>query len=722
MTTLKKWLDQKLAGSLLNQLLILALFILLVILLLSLVAFVIQWIFYPGSPSFNRILWWSTIHFLDPGALGADQLTAKRLAGIAVVIIGGAVFGGILIGVFTNAFDQRLQNIASGRINYNFNNHRIIIGYDPMVPGLVERLLKDNPESEIVIHTAQETETIQNTLSSLLPAHLEKKIFVLRGNSTASEELQRLHIHNADGLYILGEPNEPGRDAINISCTTQIIDLLNKHPYRPKSELPCHVLFEKLPTYMLAKEFDLSHDKIATLNFLPFNFYEEWARRVFCNFESFDHENSYCAYDDEIVTQWNRISILAEHHTDLKKKINQTLTSLGVKPAADALIEYIPTIEKEVTRETDKAAVAKIKRLYHLQTTRVPEYFPIDSYALANARKKRFHLMVGGFDAMGQAIVRTVARIAHFPDEIRTTITIIDQDIEQAKEEFYNQFPGIPHLQNIEFRFISDQFHSPAIQQQIRNEAMDKECLLYTALCYADPDLCMSLALKLPIELFLNKVPVIIRQNMRFGADEIIRKLKPLLQKKYTFFRFFGMQEEPYDIELTQAREQMAEAAHNTYLATAADERLNFYDPLAESHQPYPTLLPLYKWSNRYLADSFPTKLHALGITSINRSVPIPDGYEEVTTLSDAEIKRFSPSEHNRWVAERIFSGWNQGPVKNEVYKIHKNITSWNKLDDGTKIYDEVFMSKLIDHLKTAYQSEDEKLIRFIKPCASHSS
>jgi len=58
--------------------------------------------------------------------------------------------------------------------------------------------------------------------------------------------------------------------------------------------------------------------------------------------------------------------------------------------------------------------------------------------------------------------------------------------------------------------------------------------------------------------------------------------------------------------------------------------------------------------------------------------------------------------EHGRWVAERLRSGWQYGPVKNVEKKINPSLVPWEELPETTKDYDRIAVAEWPGLLETA--------------------
>ena len=73
-----------------------------------------------------------------------------------------------------------------------------------------------------------------------------------------------------------------GSNSRNLQTAMRLAEMLRKTSRQHKNRLDCHVAISHLRTYDLLQEIDLSQEDRQFLNFRPFNFYEAWARKVWC--------------------------------------------------------------------------------------------------------------------------------------------------------------------------------------------------------------------------------------------------------------------------------------------------------------------------------------------------------------------------------------------------------------------------------------------------------
>ena len=54
-------------------------------------------------------------------------------------------------------------------------------------------------------------------------------------------------------------------------------------------------------------------------------------------------------------------------------------------------------------------------------------------------------------------------------------------------------------------------------------------------------------------------------------------------------------------------------------------------------------------------------------------------------------------SEHQRWKADKILSGWRGGPSRDDERKIHDNICSYSEISEEVKGYDKTQVEKALE-------------------------
>ena len=134
--------------------------------------------------------------------------------------------------------------------------------------------------------------------------------------------------------------------------------------------------------------------------------------------------------------------------------------------------------------------------------------------------------------------------------------------------------------------------------------------------------------------------------------------------------------------------DSIAKLAHESYIKVSKE--LGWYNPNNESQIEWKLLKPTYKWANRYLSNHYCVQLNLA-----NKMVISKNDQLLVNDYTEKEIKLLTPSEHTRWVAERAFSGWQNGQERNNQFKIHKLMVPWEIVDEPTRLFDESIVKNI---------------------------
>ena len=96
-----------------------------------------------GQPFGNigEAIWWAFLRLTDPGYLGDDVGTWRRIVSTALTIIGYVIFLGALIAVMTQWLNAVMRNLERGLTPIAENGHILILGWTDRTPTIVRELL-----------------------------------------------------------------------------------------------------------------------------------------------------------------------------------------------------------------------------------------------------------------------------------------------------------------------------------------------------------------------------------------------------------------------------------------------------------------------------------------------------------------------------------------------------------------------------------------------------
>lgn len=644
-------------------------------------------------------------HFADPGNQYVVEGFGNRLLALFVSITGSVLMGGLLISIFSNIIDRRVERAREGQISYNFKNHYVIIGFNKMAIGFIKQLyrkaesddrVKDVPYL-FVIQTTCNVETVRHELLSKLDAEIDRRTIILHGGRDSREDLERLRLPYCQEIFLLGEEGETDHDSVNIESVKLINQILGeckrgKNSHRDKLEISiddqlrgiykkCNVLLENQFTVSIFERFDV--ESILSL----------WGAKP----------------SDEVDKRQEGWSKLLQEY------------SFNGQP--DRHIDFIPFNFYEMWAE--KVLVWSGYNSHSDDRTSIV-YTPLDGEGIDYENDRYVHLVVVGMTRMGIALAMKAAHIAHYPNFVRdpklkTRITFIDLNADTEFDMLRGRYSALfeqcdyrvvdtldssrsyenkgTGLTDIEFEFVKGAVESRPVQQLLEKWASpDNQSLLTIAICFESSQKSIATALYMPQGVYGKVLSILVRQNVSHLIVELVRN-----SLKYKDLRAFGMLDEEHVVDNDILR--FAKRVNFVYYATRLNDISwkSLDDEKAE--ELWKNLFTVHRWSNIYNALSIPTKLRSFGA-------------EEPADLwnDSVLVERMAWVEHNRWVMERLIQGYRPTTIEEEsllnaagdwekrrevrkklirVFYVHDCLKPYDALPDSFKDYDRMIMKYL---------------------------
>lgn len=584
--------------------------------------------------------------FIDPGNI-VEVPPSLRWFSLVVVLLGLILFCGLLISVISNMLERRVERFREGDIVYPLRNHIVIIGFDEMVPTLIQQICDDSHYENcyILIQSTLPAQEIRNKIHTELDAKSEKRIVVLHAQRDSTEELVKLYTTKAREVFIIGDRDEHDHDSLNIDCLKKIVDIHKKCKKCPL--IPFTVLFEYQTTFAAFQLTDLSAEWRKYIEFHPFNFYEGWAKKILVSRQYGKGENfiEYPPLDREAITYES------DKHVHL---VIIGMSRMGVAIGVEAAhLLHFPNFCRDKNKKSVITFIDEnADREMNFFCGRYRHYFEIASthyYDMSNNKKHKKFILPTRFSG----------KDADFLD--------------------------------VEFEFIKGRAETPAIQNRIKEWLHDPNQVLTIAVCLNYPPQSMAMGLYLPDDVYDNNIPVFVRQETSSALLNMLNSLKNDEDiHKYSHVFPFGMLDNCYDLDKKSLREgQIINYIYdfkNKYgsvpQSCPSDKELNeIWNNLSVSLQ----------WSNLYNAYSIGPKLRSIGITG------------DYVKLNDDQIALLAKVEHNRWNMEKLLLGFRKPTAEEEVlissskeiekqFKkkrfVHPDIRPYDELKEGSKEYD----------------------------------
>ena len=680
-TKLHRWfllLDRTFSGTIWWQILILFGFVLSALL----VGLVICYFLVFGEKTQKVNFYeWAIYLLIDGNALSNiytdDYVNGGRpwtiLFAILGSLIGVIVFGGMLISVFSNMLERRIENYRKGKNTYVIKGHYVILGYDEIVPSIIKQICT-NKDAYVLLQSSLPSEEIAEKIHSSIAQDYEKRIIIKNGHRTSASDLEELRLNQAYHIYVVGDRAKSSHDAMNIDCMEMICDILknNKDKGLPTS---ITTVFEDQDTFTAMQVTDLFENiRELGVEFIPYNFYVDWARQIFVDRCYNDKETpSYPFVDGNGITEEDNRHV----HLVIVGTSNFGVT-LGIEAAK---ILHFPNFKKgkNLTRITFIDLNADSEK--NLFMTRFRHFFEVQSH---------------WYNGKQYPATKFEGNRADFLD--------------------------------VEFEFIKGDIYSTEIQKQIESWVSDETQLVSLIFAMRDARHNMAIAMNLPDNVYEKNVPIFIRQNssskflakLRKKSDKLGNKIvvkdnaitEIPLKGRYANLYPFGMTDITFDID--KKAQRIAECINHLYSKCnelgwsripTSDEVKNC--TWNDIHQKWIKLPVALQWSNLYSAYNIEYRIHTINAMRNSKT--------SIKNITDEETETLGRVEHDRWNVEKLLLGYRK-PEEDEDYYSKKNFVDGEKVKVMKEAHKELFIHCDIRPYTelNEIQEIDKEIIRFI--------
>lgn len=279
----------------------------------------------------------------------------------------------------------------------------------------------------------------------------------------------------------------------------------------------------------------------------------------------------------------------------------------------------------------------------------------------------RPHFVVAGLGRLGRALVVAAAQRWHESgDGQPLRITLVDADASGRYEGLRFQHPALESA--LEVELLDLDLTSPTTDAVAEARALlSRDDISGVAVAFADEQLSISTALLLH-EMMASEGRVVARIRTESGFGALLRSEGATLA--YPRLAFFPVLDRTCTVAALDggAREQLARALHDDYLARAAPG-----SPLA---RPWDLLSDEERESSRRAADAMSTAFGERGL----ELVPLRHWGAPALELSDADVEWLARREHERWRDERERAGWTYGEERDDDARRHPLLVDWDGL------------------------------------------
>lgn len=633
-----------------------------------------------------------------------------------IYIFGIFCFNGLLIGVITNYIEHRVQDYRDGLRHYLRKGHHIIMGYDDMVPSIIEDIFNKDPNGNVMILSSYDVKQINERLKKSVARDKLDQIIVNYGQKTASEYYKDIHLETAKDIYVIGYRQLPSHDAVNVECVDSICSYLSNPKFKNKPQrIVC--LFEDIDTFAALKTSDI-FKKVNDMNmeFIPYNFYNGWTKQVFVT-RSYKEKNNPTPehypviYGKGIGPNDNKYLHLVIVGS------NNFASTIAIEAAH---IHHFPNFEKNNSLKTRITFIdLKADKEMPLFFTRNRHFCDVQSYLYSDMS----------------------APDAKYTPE--THSELLSKDID--KHDFLD----------VEFEFIKGDVFAENVQELLKEWALDmKRQCLSIFLAMTDQRNNFVMGMNMPDEIYEKQIPIFIRQER---ADNFVTNLRKtdfnnsheyqIVDNKtiistqnngrYANIYPFGMEDMAYCFN----KKSLLQGKLINYIYCFLDDKSKKYNYNAAElnkhkleiidelkNMPEKTLWEnvdkkwgdlsvANKWSNFYFADNLTCKLDVLRLMRGGNII-------KDDTLTEEDLHMLAIMEHNRWNVEKLFMGFRVAKPYEDYYRIkdikqdavntnkklfiHSDIRPYDDLQDYDKYQNEMtarFIPWILDITKNQEES-----------------
>lgn len=219
----RAWLAYRLELLVRSSLIIQFLFLIGLILTLALGGALLLTLFTPWE-HFPSNLWWSYLRVSDPGYLDEDKDPIRRAISVAVSL-GGWITFGLLISIITVAFQKQWERVEKGRSKVFVRDHSVILGWNPALFKLIDRLLDSSSKKrrKILVLSDQPAEELSQRILRWSGSASKSTVVCRTGIMDRISDLHMINLAFARELIILGPvlagmPSSSGANVITTLC------------------------------------------------------------------------------------------------------------------------------------------------------------------------------------------------------------------------------------------------------------------------------------------------------------------------------------------------------------------------------------------------------------------------------------------------------------------------------------------------------------------------
>jgi TrkA-N domain/RyR domain len=288
----------------------------------------------------------------------------------------------------------------------------------------------------------------------------------------------------------------------------------------------------------------------------------------------------------------------------------------------------------------------------------------------------RPHVVFAGLDGIGEALVVNIARLwqnrGPGPEE-SLRLTILAEDADKVCARLVARYPELEHV--CELNAVSATLGAELQRGALALGPHRPVSAVYV--CVAPEGAAVEVALAVRGRSELQAAPVTVTvPDLSAGLATLLNDATRARQGIHGF----GVLDRALNVDalLRGDTEILAQAKHEEYLRHELARGGHMGEKLLV---PWMQLPEAFKDANRAFADGIGEKLSAAGCALV--PAPLIDPRGPVFAFTEDEVEQLAVLEHERWMADKLHTGWRYGPVRDDAAQVHDRLVGWDELPEA---------------------------------------
>ncbi len=202
--------------------------------------------------SLGESIWWAFLRLTDPGYLGDDEGTLRRIISTFLTVSGYVVFLGALVAIMTQWLTSKMQELEQGLTPVAVQNHIVVLGWTDRTMSIVAELYQSTGKLKrflarfgtsklrlVILAEKSSAKLTQELKSDSVIGNRADEIILRTGNPLQPDHLLRVDCYNASAIIIPGRKHGPDSTiSADVEVIKTLLSLSNNPKIRGLNHLP----------------------------------------------------------------------------------------------------------------------------------------------------------------------------------------------------------------------------------------------------------------------------------------------------------------------------------------------------------------------------------------------------------------------------------------------------------------------------------------------------